>query len=275
MIISGAVPGIRGHLGLIGCTEKGMCTVAMKARASGGHSSMPPINEEGIISIMGKAVTRLEANPFPAHFGRNSPLREMLEYCAWRMSPPLRLLCSNLWLFAPLLKSVLLRMSPGAAASIRTTTAVTMIEGGTKFNVLPYSVTAYVNHRIEASESISSVISYDRKVIDDSRIEIRALDFCIPPAPKSATNTDAFHRIQRCVQVIFDCPSVPTILTGNTDTRHYWSLSSKIYRFSPIQMHISDASMFHGVNERISVEALAQTVDYYQALILLSCLEDV
>ena len=50
----------------------------------------------------------------------------------------MKVVTANLWLFAPLLKRVLLGLSNAAAAMLRTTTATTVIRGGLKANVLPY-----------------------------------------------------------------------------------------------------------------------------------------
>jgi len=81
----------------------------------------------------------------------------------------------------------------------------------------------------------------------------------------------AYDWIQRSVELVFGNPCAPSLLTGNTDTRHYWGLSDNIYRFSPINLHISEVGMFHGVNERISAVALTQMVEYYETFIMLSC----
>ena len=274
MMIRGAMPGLSKdvNVGLIACSEKGFLSMELTVRGPGGHSSMPPIQGDGgLINIMGKAVAKLEANPFPAHFGKHDYFRKNFEALAWRLSPPMRFLCSNLWLFGPLMKYILVRASNGAAAMVRTTTAVTKIMGGGKINSMPYIVSAHVNHRVHPSDTMASVLEHDRKVINDDRIEVRPLGFSTPAAPCSQTNTAAYNWIQRSVDEVFGNPCAPSLLTGNTDTRHYWGLSDNIYRFSPINLHISEVGMFHGSNERISVVALTQMVEYYETLLMMSC----
>jgi len=273
MMIRGAIPGLAKdvNVGLISCAEKGMMSVELTIRGSGGHSSMPPIHGDGLINAMGKAVAKLEANPFPAHFDRDDYFRKNLEVLAWRLSPPMRFLCSNLWLFGPMIQRILVRASNGAAAMLRTTTAVTKISGGDKINVMPSSVSVFVNHRVHPSDSMASVLEYDRKIIRDDRIEVRPLKLSCPPSPCSRTDVMAYDWIQRSVELVFGNPCAPSLLTGNTDTRHYWDLSDNIYRFSPINLHISEVGMFHGVNERISTVALRQMVEYYETLIMMSC----
>jgi len=55
---------------------------------------------------------------------------------------------------------------------------------------------------------------------------------------------------------------------GNTDTRWYWDLSEQIFRFSPVQLTMEETKMFHGVNEKISIDGLASMIDFYKALVM-------
>lgn len=154
--------------------------------AEGGHSSMPPIKEQNSISIIADAVSKLEKNQFPAHFSKHSAgVYQQLLLVRPYFSLPMKIITSNLWLFSPLMKKILLGASNAAAAMLRTTTATTVIKGGTKTNVLAYSVKAYVNHRIHPDESIESVLARDTKIVDDKRIKVTAFDMLIPPSPVS------------------------------------------------------------------------------------------
>lgn len=129
---------------------------------------MPPVKkEDSIVSILVDAIKKLEANPQPPHFEKNSGLRLTLQYLASEKtvllpSFPFNVVFSNLWLFGTLVKQFMLKSSNAAAAMLRTTTAVCMIKGGTKLNILPYVVQAYVNHRIHPMDTIESVLEHDR-----------------------------------------------------------------------------------------------------------------
>jgi len=229
---------------------------------------MPPIKEEGAVSIIAKAVTKLEANPFPAKFSRGSNMRKQLQFLSPMFSTPMRVVTSNLWLFSPLLKKVLLRASNGAAAMLRTTTAVTVIQGGDKYNVLPYTVKAYVNHRIHPEDTLEGVIEYDKKVIDDDRIKVTVVGGVTPASKVSSLTSNSFAWVKESVANVFNNPSTCSLMIGNTDTRHYWNLSNDIYRFSPVNLHVKELGMFHGLNERISVDNLAGVCLYYRELML-------
>jgi carboxypeptidase PM20D1 len=107
--------------------------------------------------------------------------------------------------------------------------------------------------------------------VNDDRVKMRVLEGAIPPSPTSSFTSDPFRHIQQCVQLVFGLDSVPALCIGNTDTRWYWSLSDNIFRFSPLALTLKETSMFHGLNERISVDALAGIVQFYISFIKMSC----
>jgi carboxypeptidase PM20D1 len=220
------------------------------------------------ISIIAAAVTKLENNQFPAHFSKNEAgVYNQLLIMRPYFRGPMKVLASNLWLFAPLMKKILLGASNAAAAMLRTTTATTVIKGGTKTNVLPYNVKAYVNHRIHPSESVDSVVERDIKIINDPRVTVKKFDMEIPPSPVSSITNKPWGWIEASVSEVFNNPTTCSIMIGNTDTRWYWDLSDSIYRFSPVELNIKDLGMFHGLDERISVDGVERVVAYYTEII--------
>jgi len=95
------------------------------------------------------------------------------------------------------------------------------------------------------------------------------MDGATPPSPVSDYKSSlGFNLIRRTVQSVFGLCSTPALCIGNTDTRWYWRLSENIYRFSPVALTMQETSMFHGVDERIGVDALASLVDFYKELVL-------
>ena len=46
MIIDGALPGMKGGVAFVSNSEKGYLTLELSVDAPGGHSSMPPVNEQ-------------------------------------------------------------------------------------------------------------------------------------------------------------------------------------------------------------------------------------
>jgi len=271
MMVEGALPGMKGHVGLVANSEKGFLTLEMSIKAPGGHSSMPPL-EQGTISIIADAVNKLDSSPCPAHFTKGSGVFAQLEMLCPLFTPAMRVITANLWLFAPLMKKLLLKASPAAAAMLRTTTAITVIKGGTKSNVLPYDVKFIVNHRVHPDDTLESIVEYDKNLInnpprkDGKKIEVKVED-STPPSPISSLTSDAWRWIEESVGEVFNNPIAPSVMVGNTDTRWYWDLSDDIYRFSPVELNIKDVKMFHGLNERISVKGMGGIVQYYEKLI--------
>lgn len=275
MMVKGSLPGFASNIAMISTCEKGCFNVELSVSGPGGHSSMPPIKGGGsIVSILGEAIKKLETHPQPTHFEKGSSLRLTLEYLSREtaiLSPsfPFNIVYSNLWLFGPIIKRLIATSSNAAAAMVRSTTAICKIHGGTKLNVLPFQVKAYVNHRVHPLDTFESVVEHNRKVINDQRIKIRIIggDKSVPASPISPHDNQAFQCIEQCVHKIFGFPTTPSVLIGNTDTRHYWDLSQNIYRFSPLALTIEELKMFHGVNERISTDSLSKMVLFYCALI--------
>ncbi|KAJ8046420.1 N-fatty-acyl-amino acid synthase/hydrolase PM20D1.2 [Holothuria leucospilota] len=263
-VVQGVFGGIKTPIALISVAEKGAATVNISVDAvPSGHSSMP--GKETNIGVLAKALSRIEENPFPSMFGRG-PERSLLEAIATEASFPLKFVLTNLWFFSPV-ASWMMSLKPSSNALVRTTTAVTMVNGGTKMNVLPPSAWGVVNHRIHPAQSIEEVIEYDHQLIGDDRVKIDRLGLGdILPSPISPHGDDVFgyQVIARSVNQVFPSAIVaPGLMIGNTDTKMYWNLTKQIYRFCPTFMLPSDLPRFHGINERMSLENYQQTINVY------------
>ena len=189
-------------------------------------------------------------------------------------SYPFKLVYANLWLFRYPLTLMFSRM-PMPNALIRTTSAVTMIQGGMKENVIPSEVTALINHRIHPSDSIQSVLETDRRIIDDDSIELSQIDGHVgfEPHPVSPFDSQSFgfNAIARAVRENYeDTVVVPGIMVASTDTKWYLNLTRSVYRFSPAHLRVSDAKLFHGHDEHISIDNYIRVINFYHHLIVSS-----
>ena len=164
MIVYNALPGLSDAVALIANAEKGSMNVEMSITGPGGHSSMPPvrIKEESLMMRMATAIHKIHQFPMTPHFGTGSSFRSLFEFVAQRLKFPFNIICSNFWCFGPIFKQILLRASPGAKASIQTSSIVTLIHGGTKLNVIPDKVKAYINHRVHPLDTIERVLAHDK-----------------------------------------------------------------------------------------------------------------
>ena len=57
-------------------------------------------------------------------------------------------------------------------------------------------------------------------------------------------------------------------MIGVSDSRHMSVLTEDIYRFSPVSLELSQGSMVHGFDERISIENFTRMLAFYQQVIV-------
>lgn len=242
-----------------------MATVKLSVTTAPGHSSMPP--RETSIGILAAAVKRLEDNPMPMLFGQG-PERGTFEHLAHKFNLPLRFLASNLWLFAPIVGRFL-ALKPDTNAFSRTTTAVTMFNGGVKVNVLPSLAEAFVNLRIHSAQTLEEVLDLVKSTVGDQRVSMDLVEGFdpLPVSPYSETSY-GFQILKKTILELFPQVTVaPGICVGNTDSRHYKDLTTDIYRFAPIWAKPGDSQRIHGINERISKKNYEEMVGFYFTLI--------
>ncbi|MCI0547746.1 MAG: M20/M25/M40 family metallo-hydrolase, partial [Candidatus Rokubacteria bacterium] len=197
-ITEGVVPGVAAPLALVGLAEKGYLSLELTVETPGGHSSMPP--PETAVGILAAALHRLERHPMPTRF--SGPVRALFEHAGPEMSWPLRAVAANLWLLRLPLERRLLA-SPGTAALLRTTTALTMVQGGVKDNELPQQARGIANFRIVPGDSIAAVEAHARRVVADPRVRIgRFGEQRSEPSPVSEVNTAGYRSIARSVREV-------------------------------------------------------------------------
>lgn len=264
-VTHGIMAGLGAPMALIGLAEKGYVTVRLKARSSGGHSSMPP--RESAAGILSRAVLRLEKNPMPARIV--GATRQLLNFVGPEMNFGNKLVISNLWLLEGVLRGIL-EKKPSTNATLRTTTAVTILRAGVKDNVLPITAEALVNFRILPGDSVQSVVAHVKKVINDKRVKVDKGEAGLnkEPSPVSDTNTKGFVSMHKSIRQVFHKAKVaPGLVLGGTDSRHFINVSQQIYRFLPIEVTSKDLKRLHGTNERITVSNYAKAVQFYIQLL--------
>jgi carboxypeptidase PM20D1 len=269
VIIDGGTRGIARPVAFIGLAEKGSLTLSLTAQAPPGHSSMPP--KASAIGRLSTALDRLQANQMPARLA--GVARESLEALAPEMGFLNRLALSNLWLTGPLVRARL-EEQPATNAMLRTTTALTVVNGGNKSNVLPARATGLVNFRILPGDTIDLVERHTRDVIGDPAIALARVGEGRDPSPVSPTSSDGYRLIERTIREVFPGTVVaPGLVIAGTDSRYMSEISPNIYRFAPIRVRGSDMERFHGTNERVSIDDYVEAIRFFQRLITVSCIE--
>ena len=261
-ISAGLVAGVHDSVGLVGVSEKGYLTVEFTVNSQPGHSSTPP--PQTAIGILARALARLEAHPMPTHLRRLRPLYHGIG----RAAPIyLQVAFANVWLFGPLLKRWL-EPIPEMNASMRTTTALTIVNGGVEDNTIPAEAKAIANFRLLPGDTIAEVLWHIKKVIKDERVKFVPVEGKFNEAlPVSARNCPAYTGLKKVIRQVFDNPPVaPFVMLGGTDCQHFVQVCDHIYRFTSVVMDESFRGLEHGIDERIPVEAMGKMVKFYAQL---------
>ena len=134
---------------------------------------------------------------------------------------------------------------------------------------MPSRASAIVNFRILPGDTVSSVIEYTHKVVDDSRVKMRPIAGEPPsePSVRSPVDSPQFRLMQKTLAEVYpEAVAAPFVFVAATDSKHYAALTQNIYRFAPLLLDSKEVARIHGTNERISVANLTRSIDFYVQL---------
>ncbi len=262
------LPGVDTPAAMIGISEKGYLSLKLTVEVDGGHSSMP--TQETAIGILSLAIAKLELSPMPA---RLEVIEFMMSYLGSALPFTQRMLFANTWLFGGILKKELAK-SNLMNASIRTTTAPTIINAGNKDNVLPGKAEAVVNFRILPGDDLRSVYEMVLERIDDERVKVTPYagetlsDAGWDPSPVADVDSVYYLLLARLAREAFPgAMAAPYLVLGGTDARRYGHVTRNAFRFAPVLMSKADLQSVHGINEKLSFEECSRMVGFYIAYI--------
>jgi len=263
VIAKDMLPGVAERVALIGPAEKGYVSLKLSADGGGGHSSMPP--QQSAAGVVAAAVARLEANPLPADMQYTV---DFIRYLGDSVPFYQRLLFANNWLFEPLLEKVLSSQAP-INAGMRTTTAVTMLQGSVRDNVLPIIAYAVVNFRILPGDTIEGVQQKVAEIIDDPRIRIETYGgFGNNPSAVASPDSAGFNVLADLVRQVSPGTLVaPRLVVAATDARHFEEVSENSYRFIGVEVGPKEMKGIHGTDERVSIASYVEAVRIYYHLL--------
>jgi len=262
-VVENVFPGVKAPCGMIGIAEKGMINVCYSAKSSGGHASAPLPRTP--ITALAKACRRIVDHPFKMHITK--PTAELFDTLGRHSSFGLKLVFANLWCFAPVL-DLICRMSGGEInALVRTTTAFTMMEGSNARNVIPVEAKLVSNMRLNPADTVAGAVEYLKKTVDDESVELTVLESS-EPSPISETGCASWDKVASAVASTWPgCLVTPYLMVQCSDSRHYGKISNHVYRFSAMDMTGEERKSIHGNNERIRLEAIARSVEFYIRLL--------
>ena len=260
--VKGIIDGFDGIAALISLGEKGSTTLELTATAAGGHSATPA--RDTAASIVARAVTKIADNPYKAEIDETTAA--FLRALAPEFELGQRFALANLWLTGRIVRGKL-EEDPVTAATMRTTTAVTIIQSGTKVNILPQKARAIVNYRIHPRDTPESVRARAERLIDDDRVAIRVAG-ARPASAMSSAEAAGYEDISAAIRAAFgDIIIAPSVTLQGTDQRHYSKIANDAYRFMPFVIEPDDLKRIHGTDEYISIENLGRGVLFFEALL--------
>lgn len=263
-IVEKVFPGVTTPCALVGIAEKGSVNYRLAATSKGGHSSAPPANSP--VDMLAKACLSVKAKPFP--FRPTEPARRMVDAMARHSTFAYRLIFANLWLFGGVL-NLICRMGGGELnALFRTTTAFTVVRAGDAANVLPAEAEMLINVRILPGETADGTLEALRQKVNDPRVAV-TMQPGLEPSGVSKADGAAFAALTRAIGETY--PGVliaPYLMIAASDARHYEGICPCVYRFSGMALSAAERRMIHGVDERIPVTKLVDTVRFFMRLIV-------
>jgi carboxypeptidase PM20D1 len=261
------IKGIDSPLALISIEEKGYLSLNLTVEQEPGHTSRPPKTQAA--AVLARALCRIAKRPFPFRLGptvetffkQAAPLLPGCQGLVMRHARALGLALGPLFFRAA-------AANPTTEAMLRTTAAMTMLEGSAADNVMPSQVRAVINLRLLPPWTVETAAAFIKKAVNDRRVRISAYGLGTDPVPASREyRRDGWPQIEAALaEARPGVPLLPFIMVANTDSRNFRKLSDNIFRFSPQKLDTKELSGVHGHDERISVENLRRVLVFYSAL---------
>ena len=230
---------------LLQTAEKGICWLRLTAHGRAGHGSVP--NDENAIVRLAEAISRIAAHTWPREFIPS--VRTLLE--------GLGELTGTSWSDEDL--EDLLDHLRGAQGFVRgtlqDTSNVTMLDAGYKQNVIPQHASANVDCRFLPGHEEQLLATITELAGEHVSVEVLHRDIALD-APFEGDLVEAMVAALRTEDP--DAVVLPYCLSGGTDNKALSLLGITGYGFAPLRLpaDLDFAPMFHGVDERVPVDAL-------------------
>jgi acetylornithine deacetylase/succinyl-diaminopimelate desuccinylase-like protein len=232
--------------------QKIVFQLQLKAKGTSGHASMPHSDNPNVKLIHAlEAVTKWETpyNVLPM-------VKEFFLKMAPKQPPDERKFFEDIekGLHDPSF-SARLTTNPIYNAMVRDTISLTILQAGSKANVIPSESSATLDCRLIPGSSKENFLKEIKERLgDEIEAEGKMEGKSIPPSP---FNTDLFQAIQKfATSNDPDCPVVPFLLPGATDSRFLRERGITTYDFCPFRLPEKEIMRVHGNDERIALENL-------------------
>ena len=258
-VVQDVFPGVKAPCGLIGIAEKGMMNVRYTAKSKGGHASAPKPNAP--VDRLSRACTRVVTHP--RKIALTPPAALMFDTLGRYSTFVYKIIFSNIRLFLPVLSLITKKSGGELNALLRTTVAFTQMQGSAAPNVIPPEASLVSNIRLNPADNMDAMLAYLGKTVDDESIGIEVMGG-MNPSRISTTDCEGWDLVASAVASTWKgCIVSPYLMVQCSDSRHYGRISDKVYRFSAMDLTSEERATIHGHNERVRLEAIERTVEFY------------
>ncbi|WP_217239068.1 M20/M25/M40 family metallo-hydrolase [Streptomyces sp. AC555_RSS877] len=229
----------------IAAGERGTAWLKLTARGRAGHGSK--VNRENAVTRLAAAITRIGEHEWPL-----------------RLTPTVRAALTELAALYGIetgladADALLDKLGPAAAlveATVRNSVNPTMLDAGYKINVIPGEAVAYVDGRFLAGAEGEFRTTLDRLTGPDVEWEFQHREVALQAPVNSATYAGMRAAVEEFAP---EGHVVPYCMSGGTDAKQFSRLGITGYGFTPLKLPegFDYQALFHGVDERVPVEAL-------------------
>lgn len=235
------------RLYLVETAEKGLGWMRLTAKGRAGHGSF--LHDDNAVATLAGAVSRLAAHQFPIVISDSVAefLTAVGEETGLDFDPG-----------SPDIDGTLAKLGTIAniiGATFRDTANPTMLKAGYKANVIPQTAEAVFDCRVLPGRQAEFERTVDQLIGPDvTREWITKLD--------SYETTFDGHLVDAMNEAILahdpEARTVPYMLSGGADAKAFAKLGIRCFGFAPLQLppELDFSALFHGVDERVPVDAL-------------------
>ncbi|RAS69770.1 acetylornithine deacetylase/succinyl-diaminopimelate desuccinylase-like protein [Lentzea atacamensis] len=229
---------------LVETAEKGIRWLKLRVKGTAGHGSM--IHHDNAVAKLAAAVTKLDQHKWPLIV--RPSVREFLDGVSeiTGLDFPDDDIEGSIGKLGALSRMI--------GATIRDTANPTMLSAGYKANVIPSTAEATVDCRILPGREEA----FDRELEELLGPDVEREWIGLPPVE---TTFDGALVDAMTASITAEDPGarvLPYMLSGGTDAKSFQRLGIRNFGFSPLKLppDLDFSGLFHGVDERVPVDAL-------------------
>jgi acetylornithine deacetylase/succinyl-diaminopimelate desuccinylase-like protein len=149
-----------------------------------------------------------------------------------------------------------LATTPVFNAVLRNGISPTILEGGSRFNVIPAAATVTLNVRTLPGESVDAVAARIESFLADPAVTVRVAERGME-APASDPSSAMFDAMAATAHSLDpEMAVVPYLSTGVTDSARLRAIGVQCFGVLPFPMRQEDEERMHGHDERVPLDSL-------------------